>query len=95
MACCGGSKRPLRVQATPQSTAGQTISPQAVKLKPPSTMRVFVNNQKTGERTSVQRAVRRPDPEKCPLCQHTVMMTRVGGRPRKQCTNFSCRHIIQ
>jgi len=94
MACCGGSKKALRVQIAPQSNQGQTLQAQKVTLTPPSTMRVFVNNQRTGERTVVQ-AVRKPDNEPCPLCHHPIMMTRVGGRPRKQCTNFSCRHIIQ
>lgn len=91
--CCNGSKGAIRVQQIPST---QRVSTQNVRLSPPSTMRVFVNNQKTGERDTIElQAVRREENKKCPLCQHPVMTTRVGGRPRNQCTNFTCRHILQ
>jgi hypothetical protein len=97
MACCGGGKPSIRVQQVPSKhSSGGGVSTQNVRLTPPSALRVFVNNQKTGEHTTVEspQAVRREEAKKCPLCQHVMMTTRVGGRPRNQCTNFSCRHIL-
>lgn len=101
MACCGGSKKPVRVQIVPQQSFTQGVKTQAVRLAPPSTLRVFVNNQKTGGREVIQSvndrstAIRREELEKCPICSHVIMITKVGGRPRKQCTNFVCRNILE
>lgn len=96
MACCGGGKKVIRVQQTPQ----QAAQAQRVNLKPPSTMRVFVNNQKTNtqEAVVVQRAapsvIKKTELQKCTVCGHPAMIQMVGGRSRLQCTNFSCRAII-
>lgn len=95
MACCGGNKKTLRVQIAPQ-----TNNPQKVNLKPPSTMRVFVNNQRnnTQEVVTVQRVegsvIKKPDLQKCTVCGHPAMVQKTGGRSRLQCTNFSCRAIL-
>lgn len=99
--CCGGSKNHIRVQIVPQQTQTQSVKTQSVRLVPPSTLRVFVNNQKTGEKSVIQSVgiqsatIRREELEKCPICSHTVMIQKVGGRPRKQCTNFACRNILE
>lgn len=96
MACCGGNKKTLRVQLAPQTNNSQNKT----NLKPPSTMRVFVNNQRnnTQETVTVQRAegtvVRKPDLQKCTVCGHPAMIQKIGGRSRLQCTNFSCRAIL-
>jgi len=94
MACCGGGKKSIRVQQTPAQT-------QKLSIKPPSTMRVFVNNQKTNtqETILVQRAplstvIKKTDLQKCTVCGHPAMIQKVGGRSRLQCTNFSCRAIV-
>ena len=96
MACCGGNKKTLRVQLAPQVNNSQ----QKVNLKPPSTMRVFVNNQKnnTQEVVAVQRVegavIKKQDLQKCTVCGHPAMTQKIGGRSRLQCTNFSCRAIL-
>ncbi len=93
MACCGGGKKSFRVQISPQ------LSPEKVNLKPLSTMRVFVNNQRTNTQdlVTVQKAdanVVKKDSTKCPMCGHPTMIQKVGGRSRLQCTNFSCRAVV-
>jgi len=96
MACCGGNKKTLRVQLTPQTSNSQ----QRVNLKPPSTMRVFVNNQRNNaqEVVTVQRVenvvIKKQDLQKCTVCGHPAMIQKIGGRSRLQCTNFSCRAIL-
>lgn len=86
--CCGGNNKPMRVQHIAPQTS------QRVQLKPPTTMRVYTSEQRAQQPAAVQ-AVRKVESESCPLCHHPVMVARVSGRPRKQCTNFSCRHIMQ
>lgn len=94
MACCGGGKKPLRVQISPQKQSAENLN-----LKPLSTMRVFVNNQRnsTQEVVSIQRvdnSITKKDSNKCSVCGHPTMIQKVGGRSRLQCTNFSCRAVV-
>lgn len=97
MACCGGGKKSIRVQQTP----AQAAQAQKVTIKPPSTMRVFVNNQRTNvqetvvvQRANVSTVIKKTELQKCTVCGHPAMIQKVGGRHRLQCTNYSCRAII-
>jgi len=101
MGCCGKSKRTLRVQIIPDNVQPRT---QRVNIKP-SSLQSFIDQQRkkvitnnsssnSNNEVSTQSVAKRKDSEKCPTCEHPVMTSNVGGRSRKQCTNYSCRRII-
>jgi hypothetical protein len=84
--CCGGSRSAVRVQIPPAKP-----SPQSVRIVS-QPVGLYLNNKQTKQTVEVGHV--RKKPPTCPLCQHVVMTSRIGGRIRNQCTNFSCRHIL-
>lgn len=81
--CCGGSKSAVIIQIPVSQPTRQTVNirTQKINIEPPKI-------------TSIQPMKVVDSKNKCPLCKHSLMTSRVGGRIRKQCTNFVCRHIL-
>lgn len=95
--CCGGSQKPMRVQPIPPRP--QTVK--HVTLKPISTAKIFPstaennNNQNTLVPQKLPPTANKPVEEnKCKVCGHPMMIHKIAGRSRLQCTNFSCRAIL-
>lgn len=82
--CCGGSKTAVRIQIPALQPTRQTVNIRTQKI----------NIGKSDDTNIQPLRVVADYKNKCPICKHSVMTSRVGGRIRKQCTNFVCRHIL-
>jgi transposase-like protein len=81
--CCGRSSAPLRVVVPATQPTRQTLRIRTQKIE---------LNKNEIQLMSVD--LNSKDTIKCPLCKHSTMVTRVSGRVRRQCTNFTCRKIL-
>jgi hypothetical protein len=85
---CGGKVRTLRVQRVERSQRAKKSDVNISKIT-----KYHINKQTQKPAAIKRQALVRND--KCPKCQHTIMLVNIAGRERKQCTNTSCKFVIK
>lgn len=85
MGCCGGGNRSIR--------SSQIVSRER-KSQPAPTIRKSADNKNAARPAPINRQyiVKQLS---CPKCKYPTMLVHIAGRERHQCTNNSCRLVLQ